>query len=83
VHDLVATTTLIDVLQQSSVTEINTNPVIQLLAGGNQNTIGQVLTSVSQVLNELNQQSIETAVGCKYVNFFFEKKRLKSFFFSS
>ena len=81
VPDLEATNTLIDVLQQSSVTDINSNPVIQLLASGNQNTIGQVLTSVSQVLNGLNQQSVEAAVGCKYVNFFFENNRLKCFFF--
>jgi hypothetical protein len=75
VPDLEATTTLINALQPSSLTTINSNPTIKLLASGNPNTIGQVLTSVSQVLNGINQQNIETAVGCKYIHLFFQSKQ--------
>lgn len=63
--DSATTLTLINDIQQTNIETINSNPVIQLLASGNQNTVGQVLTSVSQIFNEINQQSIETAVSSK------------------
>ena len=56
---------LVDVLQQTKEETINSNPMIQLLAGGNQNTIGQVLMSVSQVFNQINNQQMERAVSSK------------------
>jgi hypothetical protein len=62
VPDVAAIATLVNVLQQSNIEAINTNPIIRLLAGGNHNTVGQVLTSLSQVFNEMNIQSVETAV---------------------
>ena len=70
VPDLAVVGTLVNVLQQSSTQAINKNPVIQLLSGGNQNTIAQVLTSFSQVFNVMNKQSVETAVASKTVNLF-------------
>jgi hypothetical protein len=40
-------------------------PVMQLLSSGNQNIVGQLLTSLSQQLNELNIESLDTAVVSK------------------
>lgn len=60
--DLAVTDALINVIGQANTESIDSNPVIQLLAGGDSNTVGQVLTSLSQVFNELNQQSVDTAV---------------------
>ena len=48
---------------QHSASAINANPLDQLLASGNQNTIGQVITSLSQTLNQMNVQSLENAVA--------------------
>ena len=48
---------------QSSSNRITNNPIVQLLAGGDQNTVGQVLTSLSQQFNQMNNQSIENAVS--------------------
>ena len=45
--------------------EINDNPIIQLLASGNQNTVGQVVTSFSQEFNQMNNENIQTAVSSK------------------
>ena len=60
--DTAITNELINILQQTNTQSINSNPVIQLLSSGNQNTIGQVLTSLSQIFNEINQQNLETTV---------------------
>src|SRR5689334_7088144 len=48
VSDLTGITALIDVVQQPD-DATNSNPIVQLLASGNQNSVGQVLTSLSQV----------------------------------
>ncbi len=76
VPDSAAIATLVNVLQQSNVEAINTNPIIRLLAGGNQNTVGQVLTSLSQVFNENNIQSVQTAVASKCFSDRFRNKPL-------
>ena len=48
-------------------TQNSTNKTfVQMLAGGNQNTISQVVTSVSRQFNKINNQAIETAVASKY-----------------
>jgi hypothetical protein len=65
VPDLTAIDALINVLQQPS-NGATTNPIIRLLAGGNQNTVGQIITSVSQILNEMNSQIVETAVASEF-----------------
>jgi hypothetical protein len=41
------------------------NPIIQLLASGNENTVEQVLTSLAQQLNEMNIENVDRAVSCK------------------
>jgi hypothetical protein len=48
---------------QSSSSGITTNPVVQLLASGNQNTVGQVISSLSQQFNKVNSESVENAVS--------------------
>ncbi|UJR17607.1 hypothetical protein I4U23_004503, partial [Adineta vaga] len=60
--DLEITNSFVDILQLSNTIAINTHPIAQLLASQNQNTIGQILTSIAQVLNDINQQNIQTAV---------------------
>jgi hypothetical protein len=74
VADLASIGTLVNVMQQSSIGAINTNPIIQVLAGGNPNTVGQVLTSLSQVFNAMNSQSVGTAVASKCINDCFRNK---------
>ena len=76
VPDVAGISTLVNVLQQSSTATINTNPIIQLLAGGNQNTVGQVITSLSQVFNEMNSQSVQTAVASMCISDYFRNKPL-------
>ncbi|CAF3897839.1 unnamed protein product [Rotaria sordida] len=40
-----------------------TNPIIQLLSSGNQNIVGQVITSLSQQFNQMNNESVNKAVS--------------------
>ncbi len=51
---------------QTSTNLLTTNPIVQLLSSGNQNTVGQILTSISQQFNKMNSESLETAVSSKY-----------------
>ena len=37
------------------------NPIVELLSNGNQNTIGQILTSVSQQFSQINSENINKA----------------------
>jgi hypothetical protein len=65
---------LIDMLQQSNIELINTNSIIQLISSGDQNIVAQVLTSLSQVLNEMNNQNIDMAISSTYRNIYFTRK---------
>ena len=56
---------LINNLQSSSDGQTN-NPIAQLLASGNQNTVGQILTSLSQEFNKMNNNNVDKAVSSKY-----------------
>jgi hypothetical protein len=40
---------------------LNNNPLVQILSSGNQNAVGQVLSSLSQQFNEVNAQALQTA----------------------
>jgi hypothetical protein len=51
---------------ENSPNSLTTNPIVQLLSSGNQNTVGQILTSISQQFNKINVESLETAVSSKY-----------------
>ena len=41
------------------------NPIVQLLASGNQNTVGQVISSLSQEFNKKNTETMTNAVSSK------------------
>ncbi|CAF3751894.1 unnamed protein product, partial [Rotaria sp. Silwood1] len=62
VPDSSAITNLINNLQSSS-NSIQNNPIVQLLASGNQNIVGQVITSVSQQFNKMNSESLDNAAS--------------------
>lgn len=62
VADSVGITDLINDLQSSS-NDITNNPIVQLLAGGNQNTVGQVITALSQQFNRMNNKTVENAAS--------------------
>ena len=55
---------LMDTLQTTS-SNTNNNPLVELLVTGNGNTVGQVIGSVSQVLNQVNTQNFDKAVSSK------------------
>ena len=50
---------------QVSTSIANNNPIVQSLIGKNQNIVSQVITSLSQVLNNMNIQSIQNTVLSK------------------
>ncbi len=62
--DLVGINNLISDIQSSSGA-ITTNPMVQLLASGNQNIIGQVIGALSQQFNKVNSENLNTAVSGK------------------
>ncbi len=62
--DTVGIANLINDIQGSSV-GATTNPIVQLLASGNQNTVGQVIASLSQQFNQMNSENLNTAVSSK------------------
>lgn len=51
---------------QTSSTSLTKNPLVRLLYSGNQNVIGQVLTSLSQEFNQMNNENINTAISSKF-----------------
>ncbi|UJR14316.1 hypothetical protein I4U23_001310 [Adineta vaga] len=53
--------TLIDMIENPDKLNTN-NPVIEALVSGNQNLVGQVVTSLSQELNKKNKQDFEDAI---------------------
>ncbi len=60
-------TNFVDSLQQSG-NQITNNPFAQILASGNQNIIGQVISSLSQEFNRINNQTVDDAVASKAMN---------------
>ena len=50
---------------ENSPTSLSTNSLIQLLSSENQNTIGQILTSISQQFNRININLMNNAVSSK------------------
>jgi hypothetical protein len=64
VPDTVAINDFIDSLQ-TSTNAANSNPIVQILTGGNQNVIGQVITALSQVFNKMNMESLNNAISSK------------------
>jgi len=62
--DTVGIANLINDIQGPS-SGIATNPIVQLLASGNQNIVGQVIASLSQQFNQMNSENLNTAVSSK------------------
>lgn len=48
---------------QVSTNAANSNPIVQTLASGNQNIIGQVITTLSQVFNRKNVENLDEAIS--------------------
>ncbi len=67
VSDSQAITNFIDSLQQSSGGNTN-NAFVQILASGNQNAVGQVISSLSQQFNTINNQTVEYAVASEKID---------------
>lgn len=62
--DSLAITNLINDLKNSS-NSLTSNPIVRLLAGGNQNTVGQVITALSQQFNKMNEENLVNAVSSR------------------
>ena len=58
--DSKATSDLLNALQSSSHA-LTTNPLVRILATENQNTVGQVITSLSQQFNQMNTDNLQNA----------------------
>lgn len=44
----------------------NANPIIQILSSGNQNRVGQIISSLSQQFNQINSQSQLNAIESQF-----------------
>ena len=55
----------VDQLLQLPTNTLNSNPLVQILFSGNQNAVGQVLSSLSQQFNEINAQALQSAADRK------------------
>ncbi|CAF0859705.1 unnamed protein product [Rotaria sordida] len=62
ISDFVEINDLINKIQSSS-NEITNNPIVQLLYSGNQNIVGQIITSLSQYFNQMNTENVDDAVS--------------------
>ncbi len=64
VPDFIAIRNLINVLQKTD-NDLSGDLLIQLLTNGDQNTIGQIITSLSEVFYEMNDETIKNAALSK------------------
>lgn len=76
IADLSAVNMLIDCVQNSHITE-NNNMFMRLLASRTQNTVAQTVTTLSQLLNTMNNENIQEAIS----SMMFKNKNGFSFFF--
>lgn len=56
---------LVTTITLSNTQALNSNPTIQLLSSGSPNTVGQILSSISQVFNEINNENVDNAISCQ------------------
>ena len=56
--------TILDLVErlQNSTADLISNPLVKILADGNQNTISQVMISLSQEFNQINDRIIDVAI---------------------
>ena len=62
--------TLINMIEQRNTAASGNNTIIELLAGSDPNTIGQILTSVSQVIDDMNSHTLENTIASKRVQYY-------------
>ena len=48
--------------QSNAISQLNSNELVQLLVNGNQNEMNQVLVSISQMLNTINNDALQTTL---------------------
>ena len=69
-RDMSPVNSLIQELIDESSTDLNRNPVIQALSSGNQNSVSQLLASISGAMNGMNDENIQQAIESNFVLFF-------------
>ncbi|CAF1124640.1 unnamed protein product [Adineta steineri] len=62
IADLTTINDLIDKITNSSST-ITNNAIVRLLSSGNQNIVGQIMTSLSQEFNQMNNDNLDKAIS--------------------
>ncbi|CAF4274604.1 unnamed protein product, partial [Adineta steineri] len=62
IADLATINDLIDKITNSSST-ITNDPIVRLLSSGNQNVVGQIMTSLSQEFNQMNNDNLDKAIS--------------------
>ena len=62
--DVSSISQLVDQLSKSENT-LTTNPLVRLLSSGNQNTVTQLITSLSHYFNRIDGQSVADAVSSR------------------
>ena len=66
VPDSASITDLINNLQSPSSSALTDNSIVRLLASGNQNTVGQVISSISQQFNQKYTKNFDSAVASMF-----------------
>ena len=61
----------VSVRSDFSLDECMTNPLVELLSGGNQNLVGQVIGSLSEDLHQLNHENTRDAIESRLIFFLF------------
>jgi homoserine trans-succinylase len=64
IPDTIEMNDLINILQDSTNEKIN-NQFIQELSSRDQNTVGQILTSFSNHVNKISDETLDNAISCK------------------
>ncbi|CAF4313348.1 unnamed protein product, partial [Adineta steineri] len=62
IADLATINGLIDIIINSSST-ITNNAIVRLLSSGNQNVVGQIMASLSQEFNQMNNDNLDKAIS--------------------
>ena len=66
VSDTAEIDNLFSALSQPNTGSLNTNPTVQLLSSGNPNVVGQVISAVSQILNDINTEQLQSVASRSY-----------------
>ena len=63
--DVASISLLVDALSTSTNT-LSSNPLARLLSSGNQNTVAQLITSLSHHFNRMDEQNVADALSSRY-----------------